>query len=708
MKLKSLKISKPLIVVVSLSIIAVMVFIFSGLEAYAQFSSGQYKSFQTPLGQNLKLKVTSGTDTRLGTYTLEPVTPPAMYDFMVPDVCLDSSGNVTSEDPAKCTNKRNIRIGESQPYLLSDFAARSPGWNQPYQRVASFPVLYGSEIRIAQLRDFGRNSGITNGAFRDFDVSSDGYDILNAEGSYVSAIATRDPVTNKPNFMWLSPDCSAKDSWIFFPKNLTKGATSHTDAKLIGTYLPCSPNPNNYSLSLTVWNWYSDLIPYTSSKNLDTIQSWHHSGLNPSNTASNLHAMEVFRFTKEYGLTRWEGWLTEEGGKDQFGFTLDQLKKSSEDYTYSQICDAGAPLDRYGYMFYRWGCRDWSFVYPPDPKRGPVHAYSISLTKENASSHNLLQATESTQRADAGGGSLLGWKTLALSGGKLPSLKAGGDATTATNVPTADNPTPGNQYYVIKCTDACGSTNKRSMYMDVNPNDEILKYGTSKITVQAGGIIRGPAKALNSSMVVHMLDASGNVIESRVANMEKNSPSYTHKVTAITSVTTKTATTSPRLAIGWSGTKTYKTIPVGSKVMIGKNIYTTSINTTVGLIYLPVTTTGINLNDPVVYIEDPTGKVIYNDIGNTTATEIWQPVRFNFDWDFAAKPVAKMRLEFYIASPGEYHADEFFLAVLPQTQQASDQVIPPYVIEPGPIEIAPFDINFQMIMQSITNFFNKR
>ncbi len=641
-----------------------LVTLFTGFGMPEHVSAAAYNAFQVPAPTNAGVKITAGAETRLGTHTLEPATPPPFYDFLVPDVCLDASGNPTSQDPTKCTKKRNLRIGESLPYLLSDFASH-PDWNQIYQHVGSFPMIYKNEVRIAQLRDFGANSGHP-GAFRDFDRDIDGYDILSSNGSYVSAIGTRDPETDQPGFAWTQPDCSMKDSWIFFSNNAVKGVVDSTVAKLKGGILPCTPTPNAYSTSMTVWNWYDVVLPYTSNKQLESIQSWHHSGTNPTDATKDLEHMEVFRFTKEFGLTRWEGWTTEGGAMSLHKWTPEKLATEVAGSKMSKICDAGDPLDRFGYLMYRWGCRDWSFVSAPDAKRGPITPYSVSLTKDFASSANLITMNETKARADAAGGSLLGWKTLALGGGKAPKLSAGSDASTSKNLPTTDTPTPNNKFYKLECTDTCGASNPRSMYIDVNPDDIVKAYGTAPLTVQAGGLVRGPENATNATLAVHMLDAKGAVIASRTASVGLATATvHAMKITGFSN-TAATQTIPDRLNVLWSGMKTYNEIPGGSQVLIGDKMYTTVSATKVGYIYLPANTTGLKVGDAIKYIQKPDGTIIYNDIGNTPGTGVWKQVRFNFDWDFTAKPVSTMRYEMYVRTPGEYHLDEAFMALLPQ------------------------------------------
>ncbi len=64
------------------------------------------------------------------------------YDFLVQDVCLDDADRVLPDDPAACKKRRNLRIGESLPYVKIDMGdgfqlAPKPGW----QRSDSIPML---------------------------------------------------------------------------------------------------------------------------------------------------------------------------------------------------------------------------------------------------------------------------------------------------------------------------------------------------------------------------------------------------------------------------------------------------------------------------------------------------------------------------------------------------------------------------------------
>lgn len=643
--------------------------IFTGVSVPVQVSAAAFQAFQAPLPANTGVKITANTETKLGTYTLEPATPPPFYDFMVPDVCLDASGNVTSEDPAKCTNKRNLRIGEGQPYITADYAAGTPNWQQSYIYSASFPVIYKKDIRVVQTREWGANSiNHPNAAFRDFGPL-DAYDIMSSNGEYVSSIGTRDPITNSPGWYWAKPDCTLQDSWIQFPVGLTKGGTSYTVAKLIGGYLPCKPSPDAYSTSMTVWNWYEPKLPYSSGKQLDSIQTWHHSGTDPVDATKALEAMEVFRWTKEYGLTRWEGWTAATSSVvAMFGWdTPEEVAANVQQHKDSKQCDGGDPLQRWETLMYRWGCADFSFVYAQDIKRGPTNPYSFPIKKEFVTSLNLLAMDEKKAHADAANGSLLGWKLLALGGGKNPKLSAGADAKTSGNLPTAETPTPNNNFYKLACTDTCGTGNPRSMYLDANPNDIVKEYGTGALTVQVGGLVRGPEKAMNTTLAVHLMDSKGAIMATRSASLGAASSTYAMKVTAL-SMTAATGTSPARLNVHWTGGTTYKTTAYGTQVLIGDHAYSTISGTTVGLIYLPLSATStVKVGQPIKHMQAPDGKVVYSDVGKTSGTSAWNQVRFNFPWDFTAKPVSNIRYELYVRTPGEYHLDETFVVLLPSS-----------------------------------------
>src|SRR4051794_19257494 len=53
-------------------------------------------------------------------------------DYLVQEVCLDGGGNVTSADPAYCSSKRKLNVGESLPYHKID---HSGNWYSD-----SFPI----------------------------------------------------------------------------------------------------------------------------------------------------------------------------------------------------------------------------------------------------------------------------------------------------------------------------------------------------------------------------------------------------------------------------------------------------------------------------------------------------------------------------------------------------------------------------------------
>src|SRR6478672_7695739 len=47
-----------------------------------------------------------------------------LIDYLVQDVCEDSAERAVAKDPASCPDRRDIRVGERTPYILTDYDRR--------------------------------------------------------------------------------------------------------------------------------------------------------------------------------------------------------------------------------------------------------------------------------------------------------------------------------------------------------------------------------------------------------------------------------------------------------------------------------------------------------------------------------------------------------------------------------------------------------
>ena len=218
-------------------------------------------------------------------------------DFLVQQVCDDGSGGHTSADPVTCpATARKLKIGESLPYHKWDIGGG--------QISDSYPIAeLGGRLRVVQTAFFDSQTSFVPPVFDAADPATgrSGYDLLLADGAYVSAAGTYDPGAGwQP--IWNNSACSLADSWVYAPKTLTVPFSYGDTTTSLNVSSPQCPPNSNFGMSYTGWNYYP-LMKYESGKNLNTIKIWHFSG-----QSVNSSGIEEFYFTKEYGKTRWEAW----------------------------------------------------------------------------------------------------------------------------------------------------------------------------------------------------------------------------------------------------------------------------------------------------------------------------------------------------------------------------------------------------------------
>lgn len=406
----------------------------------------------------------------------------AAQDFLFQKVCQDASGRALAQDPATCSNKRNLRVGEPIPYVLQDRA-----WGTSYIQLKNIPHLKGNSLRSVSERDFTASSAAPGfpRSVNDYDPLSDGYDIVEADGNFVSAIATTDPVTLNDRFSWFGGDCRRDDAWIHFPTHLASGQSGNKVSKITGG-VTC--NPNNMSQSLTTYHRYSAPMTYTSGKKLETIQTFHFAG---HDTSKDLHHAEVFYHTNPYGLTRWERWETAKGCAEtaaMSGQTMDQRcgAAAMSGQQKSGMCNGAVETYLHGQRFLRVDCRDWSFVQIPQVAH---HPYSTPLHLDFVTSKNLLQS------ADFAGPSIGGWNKLG-----------------ATHWNFKTDPASKNISLAMACHGPC---NGNSLYQDVNPNAVINDYGTGALVIQTSAEISGPLNS-TATLAIHIFDRNNRATTKRM------------------------------------------------------------------------------------------------------------------------------------------------------------------------------------------------
>lgn len=232
-------------------------------------------------------------------------------DYLITDVCVDANNFVMKGDPATCTKHRNIRIGERLPFIVTDMDKAAQ--NRKYQSVSSIPMV-GTDgtLKIMVSKHFQGMKSTYSENFKfdyNYDNTITGYDLLDANGTYVSGIRTSDGGCFDQVFYSNYP--IRQNGWIFFSKNLKEGSVNHNiRLDRLEQNLPagCDKSSTNQSATTRdVWNAPTSFT-FESAKILKTIITYHyaHKDLTRKN-----NALERFFFTKEYGFTRWESWQPE-------------------------------------------------------------------------------------------------------------------------------------------------------------------------------------------------------------------------------------------------------------------------------------------------------------------------------------------------------------------------------------------------------------
>ena len=223
--------------------------------------------------------------------------PIRLVDYLIQNVCLDEAGATTSEDPATCSESRDLRVGETAPYLLTDFDEAAGG--KRYQAVSSVPLRDGT-VRV------GKQMG--EGLAASFDPKRDGYDLIERQGVNVSFIATHDQQCGEQRL----GGAGDGDGWLLFPNRmpLRTGLRRH-DMSLerleARTTCPDQSRISRSDKEQVVAAWTAPhLVKFASKKVLQAIVSEHRAHFDLSRRDN---AIERFYFTREYGMSRWEAWI---------------------------------------------------------------------------------------------------------------------------------------------------------------------------------------------------------------------------------------------------------------------------------------------------------------------------------------------------------------------------------------------------------------
>ncbi|TIX50240.1 hypothetical protein [Alteraurantiacibacter aquimixticola] len=237
-----------------------------------------------------------------------------LYDYLVQDVCVNSAGDAVQGDPASCPDRRNIRLAEASPYLLTDYDTQH---SKSYSAWASIPVRgEDGNIRVLVTKnnagDFGPHSRFSF-------TENDGFDLIDISYSpYASIIRTWDGGCFDQAFAPSSQARTGRQAreprtraggWVLFPLATPPSAWPETSsARIVTAKIQLVRRENcrtGSSRGRTYWNAPAD-YEFETGKILHAIRSDHFAS---ANLSSSNNALERFYFTREYGMTRWEAWI---------------------------------------------------------------------------------------------------------------------------------------------------------------------------------------------------------------------------------------------------------------------------------------------------------------------------------------------------------------------------------------------------------------
>jgi len=278
--------------------------------------------------------------------------------WLVKSACTDGSNLVLPVDPyGGCpagAGIRKIQSGDPLPYHNIEQGG--------YQQRDAFPVFNPID---------GNTWIIANYDYQPFDLfnlynGTDGYDVYALQGGLfaggsVNIVNTSDGGGYGQTFY--GSNCSEGDAWLSFPRQgFLSGGQATVPIKGIyweqtGQSYP-GGCPTSYSTNTqTSWQLHSGFqfggVNGNPTKTMDTLVSYH--GFKATLGFLTGGHLEVFYFTREYGITRWEVWTPTVQGP-----------------TATTECNVPATETYQGVDFVVQDCHDWSNLTPAATPQIPV------------------------------------------------------------------------------------------------------------------------------------------------------------------------------------------------------------------------------------------------------------------------------------------------------------------------------------------------
>ncbi len=417
----------------------------------------------------LESNVTNGPHTS----TYDTASHPA-FDWFVQDVCLNEHGNPTSDDPSTCARKRNLKIGEDVLYIHHNI--------EHDISLKNVPLMLGNAVRVHAQFDRAPFRSQSHG---------DVYDVLEGEGNIASTTSTS-------MFEWTrfwgrhegSGDWTWQDGWVLFPlcvlfqncpmEPVDKGYNRGTYNISGGTDTERWGNDFTYT-------WYGrGPFTYSSGKVLESVYSYHSNASSLADVVEKANngklSLEIYYFTKEYGLTRYENW-----NSPARCMVLFNDEEVCPEGNKSRQCN-GAPstlaYSTNGSLVGRSSCEDTSEHKELDL---PLHPYwsgtstdGLEVKASEITTRNLLHSGDFSRESTTGWtryGESANWSVLSEEKNYFLRANCGS----------------------IACDKA------QSIYQDLSPK-QITEtfYGYSVAHINAGALLRASVKGAQATLVVYL------------------------------------------------------------------------------------------------------------------------------------------------------------------------------------------------------------
>src|ERR1043166_2608818 len=300
-----------------------------------------------------------------------PATDPMTW--LVKSVCVDAQNQLTTEDPYNpcAVGIRKLQAGDPLPYHnIEQFG---------YQQRDALPVFdpLDGKTWIVNTFDYRGYQGNVVGAptvFNSFnlygttDRQSDGYDVIALQDNVVTPqdrwatiVNTDDGGGYQQTFYGSS--CRVGDGWVLFPASgFLSSLGGQAPVAIADVYWEQTDQnyPGHCPLSsatppLTTWQCMGTScspsrtgftfggVNSNPQKTMDTVVSYH-------GFKSATSTLEVFYFTREYGMTRWEVWTPQ---------------AANPTATPTTECNVPATALYNGVTYVITNCHDWSHVTGP-------------------------------------------------------------------------------------------------------------------------------------------------------------------------------------------------------------------------------------------------------------------------------------------------------------------------------------------------------